>query len=991
MKEHKARDESPQEFEAINAEISREKSVRTGHISAIHSWWARRPNVLARVATYLAITEQRKPEPHFVTGLGVLDPSSDTINEARSNVRDTSWRWHVQEMLSQGVSPESVASDSPSAPKVLDPFAGGGSIPMEASRLGCETYAGDLNPLACRILRATLEYPATLFPPDITVNGTGDGGTWRGLIAELRVWARILDEAVSKRVADLFPPEPQTRIPIDRYFWFLFVRCSSPSCGSEYPIQTVLRLTTRPSLAARFEWKDGQPSIHLVGVASSPEPNRLPPCPVCGSQQQNNGGTQDKSWRLCLTRKETDKSFLVVPEQSVGEFVPWTAEHDARLYEFLSRIENQSVQGDLPSIYRHIALSGLTSFRDLFTSRQLLVNAEYVGGVREIIERINQVGLPQRHGQALGTYLSLFLGYLVRQNSKLCSWSADRGDANDSFVRPTPILPSAFVERLPFGLMERWLDSLIPAIETAARVAPAKQVFQGDATALPFEDDFFDAVVTDPPYYDSVPYSDLADFFWVWEQLINCDPGRTEIPLSPKATELVANRAGGDGPLLYREGMLKAFREVHRVLRPGRRFCLIFSGRATERFQDYVDLCQDAGLELVDVKRVPEQVAGLSESAAVLTYLIYFRKPIRPQVREPLQAAEAPALLAAAAEGKPVLYAGLAELMVERLSTADLADILPAGGKGNVVEQVMEVLADEDPREVLEKCFGKVGLRVIASELSNDANHTVHASPLEHVLAHFGLSAPSNNRPDGAAQVRQKIRRMSAKIANARTKDDMRGPFLEACTAVERLLRLAAWGWAQVAFGSQRDEQIMRILKQQNSERRYDLNRLAMGDIFGLFRNLPDAMAMSPAASTIERKFGRRHVYSPKKTRLVEVLDQLVSLRNKVEHDKDAYWSNSEPGRARNDLARVLAETERLFIDLVESKAVPLIVEPIKEIRDRWNRVSYVLSIDDGTEREAHFSSRLMLGACYLYFGAETNPKPVDPLILSIGELGKIA
>lgn len=690
-------------------------------------------------------------------------------------------------------------------------------------------------------------------------------------------------------------------------------------------------------------------------------------------------------------RKETDKSFLVVEERSQAELVPWTADHEFRLAEFLSRTENKAIEGNLSGIYCHIAASGAATFKDLFTSRQLLVTAEYVEGIREIIRRLEQAGLPQRHVQALGTYLSLFLGYLVRQNSKLCSWSAERGDANDSFVRPTPVFPHVFIEKRPFGLMERWLDSLVPALETASQVAPAKQVFQGDATALPFDKDFFDVVVTDPPYYDAVPYSDLADFFWVWEQLINCDTGRTEFPLSPKANELVVNRSVGNGQTLYREGMLKAFREVHRVLRPGRRFCLIFSGRATEKFQEYVDLCQEAGLELVDVKRVPEQFARLSDSAGVLTYLIYFRKPSRQHVREPLQAAEAPALLAAVAEGKPVLYAALAEVMVARLSTVDLADILPAGGKGDVVEQLMEVLADEDPREVLVKCFGHRGLREIASELSKEPCQDLPTSPLEQVLAHFGLSAPNVNRPDGPAQVSRRIRQMSAKIAQARGKEEMRGPFVEVCTSVERLLRLSVWGWAQLAFGVQRDDEIIRLLKQQNPDRRHDLNRLAMGDIVALFRSLPDAMAMSPVALTLERKFGRRHVYSAKKTRSAEILDRLVSLRNKIEHDKDGYWSNGDPGRLRNDLVGALAATERLFLDLVEAKALPLIAEPIKEIKDRWNRVSYVLAMDDGTEREAHFSTRLDLGACYLYFGTETNPKPVDPLVLSMGELGEIA
>jgi hypothetical protein len=538
--------------------------------------------------------------------------------------------------------------------------------------------------------------------------------------------------------------------------------------------------------------------------------------------------------------------------------------------------------------------------------------------------------------------------------------------------------------------METWLASVTPTIETASCVAPATRVFQGSAADLPFEDDFFDAIVTDPPYYDAVPYSDLADFFWVWEGMIRCDPVPTDQQTCPRASDILKRPPTEDASGSYREGMLQTFKEVWRVLKPGRKFCLIFSGKATERFQDYVDLCQQAGLDLVDVKRVPEQIVAAAASGTLITYLIYLRKPSRAPVREPLQAAEASSLLDAAALGEPVLYAGLAELMAKQLSAPDLADILPVGGKGAIVEQLMEVLADGDPREVLVKCFGMRGLREIANELCRGANEEPHSSPIELVLTHFHFSLPSMARPDGAPQVRQKIRQMSAKVTQALVKGEMRGPFLEACTAVERLLRLSIWGWAQLIFGADRDAQLLLILKDEKADRRYDLNRLAMGDILVLFRKLPGAMAASPAAQTLERKFGRAHVYSSKKTGFVEILERLIACRNKVEHDKDGYWTDIDAGIARNDLVRVLSDTERLLVELVEARAIPLIVEPIKEVRDKWNRMSYLLAADDGTEREAHFSSTLVLGNSYLYFGTETNPRPVDPLLLPIDEIGKI-
>ena len=150
-------------------------------------------------------------------------------------------------------------------------------------------------------------------------------------------------------------------------------------------------------------------------------------------------------------------------------------------------------------------------------------------------------------------------------------------------------------------------------------------------------------------------------------------------------------------------------------------------------------------------------------------------------------------------------------------------------------------------------------------------------------------------------------------------------------------------------------------------------------------------MAAAPKANMIEQKLGRTHVYSTRKTKFVEGLERLVSLRNKVEHDKNGYWTNIDAASARGEYLQVLSEMERLLPTLVNVRAIPVIVEPIKEIRDKWNRRAYVLSRDDATEHEARFSSNLVLGGCYLYFETETNPRPVDPLILGLDEIGNFA
>lgn len=976
--------------DAIEVDTSREKSVRHGHLSTLHPWWSRRPNVLARVAGYLAITEDQQPQTELLTALGKVDVNPAALNEARSRVRDASWRWYVEENLSRTAAIP-VSSMAPAVPKVLDPFAGAGSIPMEASRLGCEAYAGDLNPIAYRILRASLEFPSKLIHHDSKSVGSSTDGTWNGLINELRHWATEIDGRVVASIRGLYPPESHSGFLVDRYFWFLFVRCPSPTCAVSYPAQPSLRVRNRSvGGVAGFSWQDGKLIHTAVDELEAPRRRGFYCCPQCGSEFDSNSvDPRAHYWRLGLVRKESGREFVPVLTDGQAEFAPWSDHHEQRLQSFLDQPEARALRGALPELYERLKAEGLTSFDRLFSRRQLYLGAEYVRAIRSSCDDLQRRGLTSICVEALCTYLSLFVGHLVNRNSRLCSWNPATGDSRTTFQRTLPKLPRVFVEISPLGLMKNWLDSIEQAIRSASEVAAAVSVYQSSAAELRFEQDFFDAVVTDPPYYDAVPYSDLADFFWVWERMIDCDRESADSLSSPHALEILPATSREDALAVYRSGMLSAFKEVCRVLKPGRKSCLIFSGKVTDSFQQYIDLCREAGMELVDVKRVPEQALAIADSAATNTYLIYFRKPTGQLARDPLQTAQGAEILDAAASGKPVLYAGLAELMAKHLSEADISDILPVGGKGAKIEQLMEVLADRDPREVLVDCFGRAGLREIANELRGGDGQV--GSPIETVLTHFGFSLPQAARPDGAPQVLQKVRRMAAKIGQAASKEDMRGPFLEVSTAIERLLRLSIWAWAQLVFGADRDSDLRRILSEENPNRRYDLDRLTMGEIIVLFRRLPDAMAAAPNASMIERKFGRTHVYSTKKTKFVEGLERLVSTRNKVEHDKNGFWTNIDAASARRELLQVLAEMERLLPALVDARAIPVIVEPIKEIRDKWNRRAYVLSRDDATEHEARFSSNLVLGSCYLYFGTETNPRPVDPLVLGLEEVGNIA
>lgn len=212
---------------------------------------------------------------------------------------------------------------------------------------------------------------------------------------------------------------------------------------------------------------------------------------------------------------------------------------------------------------------------------------------------------------------------------------------------------------------------------------------------------------------------------------------------------------------------------------------------------------------------------------------------------------------------------------------------------------------------------------------------------------------------------------------------------MDGCATVESLIRLTLWGWARLMFGPEYKNEILETLRRADSNKSYQLDRLTFGNIAVLFRDLPDVIAASSKTEGARGKLGRNHVYPPrgKKTKYSNRLDELVAVRNSVEHDKDSYWTASSEGVLMEDLASTLRRATQLLADLASDEAIPRIATPVQEIRDRWGRLTYRLLFDDGTDFEVYFSAPIRMDCGYLYFGAGSNPRPVDPLVLELESL----
>jgi hypothetical protein len=977
----------------IAREVAREKSTRHGTSALLHRWWARRPPILARIATYLALTDKQTPDPKFLEALGEVNPKPSTISTATLHIRDNQWRlvWaddNYEREEGRGTS----EPPAPGIPRVLDPFAGGGSIPFEAARLGCQAYASELSPVAYHILRATLEYPAAYAHPDNDAAGSSPKKSWAGLAEEINYWARRVDSLAMPRLLQLFPGNSDEAASPYTFLWFHVVPCPNPACRVEVPLQPSLRLTIE-GLAVALKQLNGV-LVPVIGKTPATEVEGYRPrvitCPSCGTALSSDDFLDKKQiLAVLVSGRGKEKSFTAVQPTEDNNFAPWTEEAARRLGELLEQGYASLLHNPLPPhTYSSVIKHGYRSFADLFSPRQLLVALEYVNAIRTVSSEMASAGIRQERIAALKTYLAFFLGYLVDRNSILCRWMYSPEQSGPSFFAPSVAFTRAYAEVIPFGLIERWLSKVLPVIKNAASIPQVAGVMLTDASNLPYDDEYFDAIVTDPPYYDAVPYSDLSDFYWVWESSIVSDD--TPSLRAPSRSEVVVNTRS-DPAERYREGLLAALREANRVLRPGRLFTMILTAKTRTSFEEYVTLAQQAGLELTNVRSFREEWGrALNVDVPESTFLIYFRKPLTMPLREALKA-NVSTLLEDVEKGKPVLYEGLADLLFKELDQEVIKELSPAGAKGTELEKLMEVLANDDLRTLLGDLFGKNGLRKLANQLALLDGDNGGLDPLDAILMHFGFSLPSISGEAGVAQTQQRLHQMQAKIKLARDNTTIRAAFLDGCTAVERLLRVSIWGWAQKVFGEERDSVLLSILN--SKEQKYQtLTRLSFGHVLVLFRDLPEVIARSPQARLVTQKFGRAHIYLPtnKKTKLAERLEAIITLRNKLEHNKDNYYSDTPTNELRAVTEQALNDTKRLVSDMVDNHAVPRMARAIQEIKDLYGRITYKFSLDDGTDVEAHMSSSIKLGATYLYFGSESNPRPVDPLMLPLEDLGDV-
>ena len=615
----------------VSRHAAREKSIRHGHPSTLHLWWARRPLASSR-AVLMALLLPDPCDPHcpeafkrearrILLGMhgrpigwtAAIEPDEGLRRTLLKFIADfANWdRAADRTWLDTGRALVKAAHGE-ETPLVVDPFAGGGSIPLEALRLGCEAFASDLNPVACLILKVMLE--------DVPRHGPG-------LADELRKAGGEIKAAAERALADLYPRDRDGATPI-AWLWARTVRCEAPTCGAEIPLMRSFWLCRKPkrrrALRAKVERSgDGPPRVEFEvfepegdGQVRSGTITRakaaclccgavLPPERVRAQLFEQRGGADaifDGQGKRIGGARMTAVVTLRPGEKGRHYRLPVDADYVAVrkaqswLADILGEWERGGRQGLCPVPDEPLPPVGTLGFRvqrygmlqwgDLFTARQKIALVE-----------LNR-SLSARRG-SLAT--SLLTGRMADFLAASARWKTDAECPVQALARQALPIVWDFAEANPWtdatGSVVSQMNRMADAIESVC--IPFKgigQIQPGDATGHPLPDEAAGVWFTDPPYYDAIPYSDLSDFFLVWlkrtlpDHPLLRDPFDPDNPLSPKTREAVQDETREcNGRVkdraFFEDTMGAAFAEGRRVLGEDGVGSVVFAHKTTEGWE----------------------------------------------------------------------------------------------------------------------------------------------------------------------------------------------------------------------------------------------------------------------------------------------------------------------------------------------------------------------------------------------------------------------
>jgi putative DNA methylase len=658
-----------------------EKNVRHGHISTLHIWPARRPLAACRAALIATLlpdpgTPEKREEllekigGKVVTEVQKKKVGGKTVETIRERTEGGVLRWGNENSPDMDWFREEIKKAyGGRAPRVLDPFAGGGAIPLEAMRLGCDVTAVDINPVAWFILKGTLEYPQKLagqtrpLPKfalesgafmETFLKGTGKlskkqvekelAQYQRGLFPppeadlawHVRAWGWWVLQRARKDLERFYPTVDGK--PAVAYLWARTITCKN--CRATIPLLKTrwlckkhdkrIVLTMEPNAdktGVVYGVQNNVPNVGGNGAQKREHDKRVATgtmsrsgvtCPCCGMimtmediRQIGQGCGLGLTPTASIVESSTGKAYRL-PSDAEIQAVKDAKESVEEIFKKIPfGLPNEQTPGPAGSRLNSSSLRfyGLNKWSDLFTPRQSITLGYFVMAVRSAHAALTEAGYSDHWISAILTYSYCSISRLADRDSQLCTWQMGAEKIGHTFARFAFPITWDFVEVMPwadssggFGQAVEWVAKTIEHLTKGLGSSLEPRLINQSATqAIP---ESLDVVLTDPPYYDAISYSDLMDFFYIWMRrtVSGLTPELTEAvrePLTPKwdassnLGELMDNpsRYGVDkaaSKAIYELGMSEVFSRCFQALVPDGRLVVVFAHKNPDAWETLV-------------------------------------------------------------------------------------------------------------------------------------------------------------------------------------------------------------------------------------------------------------------------------------------------------------------------------------------------------------------------------------------------------------------
>ena len=577
----------------INEASAKEKSLRHGNPSTLHLWWSRKPLATTRAVLWASLVD---------------DPEDDAKRDELHNILKQLVQWentNNPELLAQAR-----AALPDSLPEFLDPFAGGGSIPLEAQRLGLSAHAHDLNPVAVMLNKAMIEIPPK-FSGRHSVHPDRQGKlddslitphAASGLADDVKHYGKLLKQKALAQIGHMYPKiqTPDGEATVIAWLWARTVKCPNPSCKCHMPLVSSFMLSAKKGRQAWVVPHITKHALNDCGSMGNPkssdspanitytvETSGTPPkspktgrgtfiCSACGTPVKNEYLHEEfsahRDGRVMLAvvaESKNGRLYLSAPPEHVK------AADVPRPEDFPDAEMNQDCT-DLISGRDY----GFTNWHQLFTNRQLTMLTAFSDLLPEVQEEVRRDALragwteedAKGYAEAVRVYLAFAVDKLTIFHSAFCPWNTVGEKIENCFGRQAIPMIWDYAEGNPFsdssGCFSHMLGWIVEVLENLP-AAPQGQALQHDAQEL--DSSVKNMIVsTDPPYYDNIGYADLSDYFYIWmrRNLREVYPELFRRVLVPKSEELIATPyRHDDSPAKAREffesGMLNALKNIY--------------------------------------------------------------------------------------------------------------------------------------------------------------------------------------------------------------------------------------------------------------------------------------------------------------------------------------------------------------------------------------------------------------------------------------------